>query len=74
MVQEEDSEENSLWEEGAFMETLGPYDINKRIKTFHKKHDEDINYNCRGCNKKISAHNRDWHAGLCDECFDKHVY
>ena len=54
----EDSE-NELWEDGAFMETLGPQDIKERMKTFHKKHDEDMNYNCKKCNKKISAHNKD---------------
>lgn len=66
--------ENELWEEGAFMETLGPQDIKEKMKTFHKKHDEDMNYNCKKCNKKISAHNKDWHAGMCDECFNKEVY
>ena len=36
----EDSEDE-FWEDGAFMETLGPQDIKEKIKTFHKKHDED---------------------------------
>lgn len=64
-------EEENLWEEGTFSETLGPIDIKQRIKTFHKKHDEDMNYNCKKCGKKISAHNNDWHNGMCDECFDE---
>lgn len=38
------------------METLDPQDIKEKMKTFHKKHNEDMNYNCKKCNKKISAH------------------
>ncbi|MBU1130465.1 hypothetical protein KKE45_04065 [Patescibacteria group bacterium] len=64
-------EEDSLWAEGSFAETLGPMDIKDKMKTFHKKHDEDVNYDCKNCSKKISAHNRDWHAGLCDDCFNE---
>ena len=73
---EEDFEddEDSLWEEGAFMETLGPKDIKEKMKTLHKGHDEDMNYNCKKCNKKISAHNKDWHGGMCDGCFNELVY
>ena len=25
------------------------------------------------CNAKISAHNKDWHQGMCDDCFDQHL-
>jgi len=67
----ESLEEKNLWEDNTFFETLGPIEIKKRMKTFQKKHDEDMNYNCRKCNKKISAHNKDWHDNLCDECFNK---
>ena len=35
------------------METLGPQDIKERMKTFHKKHDEDMNYNCKKCITKF---------------------
>jgi DNA-directed RNA polymerase subunit RPC12/RpoP len=35
------------------------------------KHDEEMNYSCKNCKKKISAHNNDWHGGMCDECFNK---
>ena len=69
----EDSE-NGLWEDGAFMETLGSQDIKEKMKTFHKKHDEDMNYNCKKCNNKISIHNKDWHNGMCDECFNKEYH
>jgi hypothetical protein len=67
----EDNKKMDLWEKGGFVKTLGPEDINKKMKTFHKKHDEDMNFNCKKGNKKISAHNKDWHDGLCDDCFDK---
>ena len=66
--------ENELWEDGAFMETLGPQDIKEKMKTFHRKHDEEMNYNCKKCNKKISAHNKDWHGGMCDECFNEEYH
>ncbi|MBC8501301.1 MAG: hypothetical protein H8D38_06075 [DPANN group archaeon] len=66
-----ENNEDELWKDGAFMETLGPQDVKEKMKTFHKKHNEDMDYNCKKCNKKISAHNKDWHAGMCDECFNK---
>ena len=71
---EELEAEDELWEKGGFAETLGPEDIEERMKTFHKGHDEDVDYNCRKCNKKISAHNKDWHNGMCDECFNKEYH
>ena len=63
-----DNEDDELWEEGAFIETLSPAEIKEKMKTFHMKHDEDMNYNCRKCNAEISAHNKDWHDGMCDDC------
>lgn len=66
--------EESLWAEGGFAETLGPYDIKERMKTFHKKHDEDMNFSCKKCGKKISAHNKDWHNCMCDECFNEECF
>ena len=70
MMKQED-EENNLWEEGEFIETLSPQDMEGKMRTFHMKHDEEMNYDCKKCNKKISAHNKDWHAGMCDDCFNK---
>lgn len=63
--------EDKLWEEGGFAETVGSLEIKEKMKTFHKKHDEDMDYSCKKCNKKISAHNKDWHAGMCDDCFNE---
>jgi len=68
------NEEDDLWEEGYFAETMGPKDIKERMRTFHMKHDEEMNYNCKKCNKKISAHNKDWHDGMCDDCFGKEYH
>lgn len=64
-------EEGELWSDGFFAETLGPTDVKEKMKTFHMKHDEDMRFNCKKCNVKISAHNKDWHNGLCDDCFNK---
>ena len=66
-------EANELWEDGGFAETLDPKDIKVRMRTFHMKHDEEMNYNCRKCKAKISAHNKDWHNGMCDECFNEMI-
>lgn len=68
-----ENDEEDFWEEGAFIETSGPLDKG-RMKTFHKKHDEDMNFNCKECNKKISAHNRDWHNHMCDDCFNRYLH
>jgi len=63
-------EKDDFWEEGSFAETVSSEEMEEKMKTMHKKHDEDMNFNCKNCNKKISAHNKDWHVGMCDECFD----
>ena len=65
------NEKNDLWSKESFFQSMSKEEMNKKMKTFHKKHDEDMNLNCRKCNKKISAHNKDWHDGLCDDCFNK---
>ncbi|OIO63010.1 hypothetical protein AUJ69_01870 [Candidatus Woesearchaeota archaeon CG1_02_47_18] len=69
-----EKEDDEFWADGAFAETLGPEDLKEKMKTFHKKHDEDMNFNCRKCNKPISAHNKDWHNGMCDDCFNKEFF
>lgn len=69
---EEDIEDESdgFWEKGYFAQTMSSQEIEEKMKTFHKKHNEDMNFNCKKCNKKISAHNEDWHDGMCDDCFN----
>ena len=74
MEETENGKEDNFWEEGYFAETMSSAEMNEKMRTFHMKHDEEINYKCKKCSKKISAHNRDWHAGLCDDCFNKEVY
>ena len=69
-----DDEEDDFWEEGYFAETMSSAEMKEKMKTIHKKHDENMDFNCKKCNKKISAHNKDWHNGMCDECFNKECY
>ncbi|MBI2647378.1 hypothetical protein HYW99_02785 [Candidatus Woesearchaeota archaeon] len=69
-----DSMEDDFWEEGYFAETMSPKDIKEKMRTFHMKHDEEMNYNCKKCKRKISAHNKDWHDGMCDDCFNKEYH
>lgn len=64
----------SIWNEGFFAETVSGEDVERRMKTFHKSHDEDMNFNCKKCGRKISAHNKDWHDEMCDECFDAEYF
>ena len=72
--EESEDSEDELWEDGAFVETLGPQDIQEKMKTFDKGHDEDMHYNCQKCNKIISVHNRDWHDNMCDDCFNNQYF
>jgi len=67
-------EKENLFEENTFMEAIDPKDSEEKMKTFHKKHNEDMNFDCKKCNKKISAHNKDWHDGMCDKCFNEKYY
>ncbi len=72
---EEDIEdENDFWESGGFIESISDEDMKKKMSTFNKGHDEDVNYDCDKCGVKISAHNRDWHDGMCDKCFNMEYY
>lgn len=62
---------NEFWFEGFFAETISPEQSPEKMRTFHMKHDEEMNFNCSKCNGKISAHNKDWHENMCDLCFNK---
>ncbi len=57
-------EENSFWAEDSFMETMSPEEAKLRERTTDMKHNEEMNYNCKQCKIKISAHNKDWHDGM----------
>ncbi len=67
----EKQKSGDFWAEGGFVESISRDEADAKMKTFHKKHDEDMNFNCKKCNAKISAHNKDWHDGMCDDCFHK---
>lgn len=64
-------ESDGFWSEGYYAKTMSKEEIDSKMETFHKRHDEDMRFDCRVCGKKISAHNNDWHDRMCDECFDK---
>jgi len=68
--EQDDSEDDEFWSEDSFAESVSVEEMKEKEKTIHKKHDEDMNFNCRKCDKKISAHNKDWHSMMCDDCFD----
>lgn len=65
---------DDLWDDDYLAETLSPQDIEEKKATIHMKHDEDMFFNCKNCDVKISAHNKDWHAGLCDACFNNEFH
>lgn len=62
---------NEFWDPGDYVKSISPEEAEKMKKTIDKRHDEDMNFNCKKCNKKISAHNKDWHDCMCDDCFNK---
>ena len=66
-------EDDEFWSEESFIESVSEEEMKEKEKTIHKKHDEDMNFNCKKCDKKISAHNKDWHASMCDDCFNKNM-
>ncbi len=74
MKEEIENEADDFWEEGSFSETVSPEELKEKVKTLHRKNTEDMNFSCRKCSRKISAHNKDWHAGMCDGCFDKEYF
>lgn len=65
---------DGFWAKGSFAQTMSSKDYNEKMKTFHKKHDEDMNFDCKKCKKKISAHNKDWHDEMCDDCFNEQYF
>jgi hypothetical protein len=65
--------EESMWSGGSFIQSMDPNDKTV-MRTFHMKHDEEMNFNCKACEKKISVHNKDWHDGMCDDCFNKKYF
>jgi len=66
-------EDDGFWAERTFMESVSPEEMKLRDRTINMKNTEEINYNCKQCKTLISAHNNDWHAGMCDKCFDKMI-
>ena len=64
----------SLWDEGYFAESLSPEEAKEKEKTICMGHDVDMRFECKRCGAKISAHNKDWHACMCDVCFNKEFH
>ena len=71
---EDENQENEFWSEGYFAQTMSSEDMKSKMRTFHMKHDEEMDFNCENCKAKISAHNKDWHNEMCDDCFNKNHY
>ena len=70
----ENPEDESLWEEGGYAKSVNSEEMESKMRTFSMRHDEEMNFNCKNCNAKISAHNKDWHEELCDSCFNKQYH
>ncbi len=69
-IEEYPDNEDEFWEDGGFVKKVNPKDMQTKMRTFSMGHDEEMSFDCKICNVKISAHNNDWHEGLCDKCFD----
>lgn len=65
---------DSFWSEGSFSETMTSQEMKEKMKTLHEQPNDEKNFNCKTCNARISAHNQDWHAGMCDDCFNKKYF
>ena len=72
-LNEGDVSEDDFWAEGSFIESVSMAVMKQKERTIHMKHDEEMDYYCKQCNTKISAHNRDWHAEMCDKCCDRMI-
>lgn len=75
----ETNRRSGIWSDGGdFVETVSAAEMKDKMRTFHMKHDADddeqMNFVCKKCGAKISAHNKDWHAGMCDDCFGKEQF
>ncbi len=42
------NKEPSIWSDGFFAQSVNPNDAGK-MRTFHMKHDEEMNFNCSKC-------------------------
>ncbi|MEK6757582.1 MAG: hypothetical protein AABX88_00495 [Nanoarchaeota archaeon] len=60
----------SFWEEGAFIQSISSEEVEEKMKTLHDEEDNK-KFKCKKCGKSISAHNKDWHDCMCDDCFNK---
>lgn len=69
-----EDEEDNFWEKGGFIQSISSEELEQKKKSIDMDSDEDVNYNCKKCDKKICLHNKDWHNEMCDDCFNKEVY
>ncbi len=64
------AEEDSIWEEGYYAQSIDPRTLDGKMRTFHEIPGAALDHSCKKCGTAISAHNRDWHGGMCDGCFN----
>lgn len=70
--EKENKRHSGSWSVGGdFVETVSAAEMKGKMRTFHMNHDDEMTFACKKCGAKISAHNKDWHAGMCDDCFGK---
>lgn len=68
---EKEEFKDNFWDERSFVQSISSEEIEQKKNTINKTHNENMNFNCKKCNKKISVHNKDWHDEMCDDCFNK---
>ncbi|MBU4245931.1 MAG: hypothetical protein ABIF85_03060 [Nanoarchaeota archaeon] len=47
MKKQKSDKDLGFWSEGEFAETMTGKEAEQKMKTFHKGHDEDMNFNCK---------------------------
>lgn len=70
LEKELDKEPDELWDDGGFIKSMSPEEVELKKRTLVMGHDEEMDYNCKVCGTSISAHNNDWHDNMCDKCFN----
>jgi phosphoribosylformylglycinamidine (FGAM) synthase-like amidotransferase family enzyme len=70
----DDEGDDGFWSGGSFVQSISKEEMEKKNRTIHMKNNEEMDYACKRCKVKISAHNKDWHGGMCDDCFNKEIF
>lgn len=61
--------EESFWGDGGYIRSISSEEFKAKEKSIEQDTNEELKFNCKKCNRKIGIHNKDWHEGMCNDCF-----